>query len=195
MSDVARTLRHELIVAESDVERLRAEIEKLQVRLSHSFEKADTIKKLLAFYASDPDNTTQVELFANVPAPNVSLNDVPDRSHVRESDGVGSKAARVKAETSTLLRERGSVHRAKILEHLIGLGIMGHEKNPIASLAAYLSDNRTVFVTDGKGTFALRQTGHQEPPPAPTGAGYAEVHDAPASEPSARNENETNGEL
>jgi len=185
MSDIVRTLRHELIAAEGDVEKLRAEIDKLQSRLTHFIDKAESIKRVLGFYASEQVDAPQAGLFASVSALAPPRGDVPGKAHVREKDASVSKAARVKVETSVLLRERGSVHRQKILEHLIGLGVMGHEKNPLASLAAYLSDNRDLFVTDGKGTFALRQTGHQEPSPTPSrGMGSAEVHDATASEPS-----------
>lgn len=52
---------------------------------------------------------------------------------------------------------------------------MGHEKSPMASLAAYLSDHKAVFVADGRGNFSLRRESHREPPPAPVnGAGSAE---------------------
>jgi P63C domain len=39
-----------------------------------------------------------------------------------------------------LLQERGVMHRSHILDHLTAQKLMGHEKRPIASLAAYLSD-------------------------------------------------------
>ena len=49
---------------------------------------------------------------------------------------------------------------------LIQRGIMGHEKTPIASLAAYLSDFRDVFESAGRGIFRFRNPDSKEPPPA-----------------------------
>jgi hypothetical protein len=49
----------------------------------------------------------------------------------------------------------GSAHRSQILEHLTSKGIdLG--KSPMPSLAAFLSDNRAIFASDGKGNFSLR---------------------------------------
>ena len=67
-----------------------------------------------------------------------------------------SKKEALRTEVTELLRREGRLHRAKILEHLVREKIMGHEKDPLAALAAYLSDNRDLFEPDGRGNFSLR---------------------------------------
>jgi hypothetical protein len=37
------------------------------------------------------------------------------------------------------------------------LGLVGQEKNPMVSLAAYLSDWKDTFASDGKGNFSLKK--------------------------------------
>lgn len=56
-----------------------------------------------------------------------------------------------------LLSANGQVHRSKILEGLQSRGIMGGEKNPMAHLAAFLSDHKDRFESDGKGNFQRRE--------------------------------------
>jgi hypothetical protein len=51
----------------------------------------------------------------------------------------------------------------KILEILLSKGLMGHEKDPMASLAAYLTAFSNDFVNNGSGTWSIR-----EPTQAPT---------------------------
>jgi hypothetical protein len=68
-----------------------------------------------------------------------------------------TKGGRVKAEIVTLLRQHGAVHRKGILSHLTATGLMGHEKDPMASLAAYFSGWRDTFEADGRGTWSLKE--------------------------------------
>ena len=65
-----------------------------------------------------------------------------------------------------LLSENGTLHRSDILNVLLAKGVMGTEKDPMAHLAAFLSDSRDKFQSDGKGNFSLRQQGQPELPPA-----------------------------
>ena len=62
----------------------------------------------------------------------------------------------MKAEITALLQQRGTIHRKEILSHLTAAGLMGHEKDPMASLAAYLSDWRDSFDPDGGGNWSLK---------------------------------------
>ncbi len=59
-------------------------------------------------------------------------------------------------------------HRADILKNLQTLGIMGGETNPMAQLAAFLSNYRHLFASDGRGNFSLKDEQNPEPQPAAT---------------------------
>lgn len=67
-----------------------------------------------------------------------------------------SKVERVKYEIRDLLAKKTIAHRKDILAHLVSAGVMGHEKDPMASLAAYLSGFKDDFVFDGNGNYSLR---------------------------------------
>jgi hypothetical protein len=67
-----------------------------------------------------------------------------------------TKGDRVKAAITALLRERGTVHRREILNHLKAVNLLGSEKNPMASLASYLSDWKDIFAFDGSGNWSLK---------------------------------------
>ncbi len=57
---------------------------------------------------------------------------------------------------SELLAAKAQVHRSAILEYLNAVGIMGGEKNPTGHLAAFMSDRRHLYTSDGKGNFRLK---------------------------------------
>jgi hypothetical protein len=65
----------------------------------------------------------------------------------------------IRAELKEFLRARGGgkVHRSLILQHLIEKGLMGREKDPMANLAAYMSNFKDEFASDGAGHWSLRQ--------------------------------------
>lgn len=67
----------------------------------------------------------------------------------------GTKETRIKAELTNVFKAKGPQHRTVLLEHLKLKGLMGHEKDPLASLAAYLSGWKDTFAFDGKGTWGL----------------------------------------
>jgi hypothetical protein len=67
-----------------------------------------------------------------------------------------TKEDRIRAELTAFFKKDGPQHRSIILEHLKQKDMMGHEKDPMASLAAYLSGWKDVFGFDGKGTWGLR---------------------------------------
>jgi hypothetical protein len=78
----------------------------------------------------------------------ISISDAPPRT----------KADKVKAEITALLQQRGTAHRKEILNRLTAVGLMGHEKDPMASLAAYFSGWRDIFDADGSGNWSLKQS-------------------------------------
>jgi len=69
--------------------------------------------------------------------------------------------------TIQMLAGGAVMHRLAILENLQTAGIMKDESNPIAHLAAFLSNHRHLFASDGRGNFSLRLAEDSEPHPAP----------------------------
>ena len=69
-----------------------------------------------------------------------------------------TKGDRIKAEITGLLQKNGTVHRKEILSHLKFVGLMGNEKDPMGSLAAYFSNWRDAFEPDGAGNWRLSHT-------------------------------------
>jgi hypothetical protein len=67
-----------------------------------------------------------------------------------------SKQERIRKEIHSLLEKQQIAHRKDILAHLTSIGVMGHEKDPMQALAAYLSGFKDEFVFDGNGNYSLR---------------------------------------
>jgi hypothetical protein len=187
MSDIVSALRSELESSSLNIEAMEAAVIAAQERLRFANDKVDRIKGLLAIYEAE-----QVSLTVTVPAPPSAENaltplvDAP-RVGVRLAPNARpvSKKAQMEREVRELLAMRGRAHRLMILNHLTDRGIMGTEKNPLGHLAAFLSDNRDKFESDGAGNFKLRQrpllepvsSNEIEPPDASTPNGSKEVHD------------------
>jgi len=61
-----------------------------------------------------------------------------------------TKKSRINSAIEELIRKNGPMHRKVILDHLIDSGLMGTEKNPMQSLAIYLSGaGRFKSIADG----------------------------------------------
>ena len=121
---------------------LRSELESLEAELAADprYRKAQKIRELLAMYAEQP------------------LTEIPSSPTPQPT-----KAENIRSAIAEIMRTNGGmVHRQEILDHLIGLKIMGHESNPMGSLAAYLSEMKDMFVSHGGGKWGLRR----EPIPA-----------------------------
>ena len=171
MSELVPTLRHELASVEADVAKLESEAAKVQARLRVALDKADKLKAVITLYVEERSDRSQPQLFAPIATQSIEPAEATEPASKRN----GTKATLLKAEITHLLDVRGTEHRQKVLEHLVSKGLMGHEKNPMANLAAFLSDNKDLFATDGRGNFSLRRVGRQEPAPAPErSAGSAE---------------------
>ncbi len=122
---------------------LRQEQKALEAELSTDprYRKLAKIRELLAIY----EVGTPVPFVAPQPAAGL-----PD------SNEAPSKADRVRAEAKAFIeRSGGTAHRQAILDHLIELGVMGRERSPIASFAAYLTEMEE-FVGVGGGRWAVR---------------------------------------
>jgi len=89
-----------------------------------------------------------------IPAPPWSATAIKNASVSGATRAETKKDAMIR-EVSYFLSLRGKAHRAEILEYLGSRGIdLG--KSPLPSLAAFLSDHRTIFESDGRGNFSIR---------------------------------------
>jgi hypothetical protein len=145
------------------VNALQRELQRLQIELQSDprVRRISQIKALLAEYgdaAKKPAVTMTAEATLTADATVV-------RHHGTAAGGPRgrprlkhSKASTVRSALQELLQANGAVHRSAMLKYLVNKNLMGNEKNPMASLAAYLSDWKKDFVSDGKGNFSLRKS-------------------------------------
>jgi hypothetical protein len=135
------------------IESLKAEIAEIEaaLRADPRHRKLAKLRETLAEYEPlPPAEKTQPPSF-RLPGP------PPDSFAQAVGNGLArTKEERIKAELTGLFTKDGPQHRSIILEHLKQKALMGHEKDPMASLAAYLSGWKDVFGFDGKGTWGLR---------------------------------------
>jgi hypothetical protein len=172
MVEIVYALRSELETAVGRIRAFEAAVTAAQERLRTETDKAEKLKALLAVYEGEEQTETTAEQ-AQLPIP------PPHALHTDQPRQASTKKARMEQEIIALLSLRGSLHRSAILEHLNAKGIMGGEKDQLAHLAAFLSDNRAKFASDGRGTYSLRRN---EPSPAPNGAGSAGMERTPSGD-------------
>jgi hypothetical protein len=124
---------------------LRSELESLEAELAADprYRKITKIRELLAMYGAAAQLPAQADL------PQSLKQQMPTGTQL-------TKAQRIRSEIEPLIRAKGIVHRQEMLNHLISLGIMGHERSPMASLAAYLTEMKETFVSHGGGKWGLR---------------------------------------
>jgi hypothetical protein len=134
MSDFTNAMRREL----NDLEEA--------LRADPRHEKIKRLRELLTFY--EPSQTAHLTRRPPVHATN--------RFAPKPTGGAPSKTKAMEVAIATLLTAKVQAHRTAILQHLVDAGIMGHEKNPTAHLAAFMSDRRHLYESDGKGNFHLR---------------------------------------
>lgn len=125
------------------VDALRSELASLEAELRSDprYVKAGKVRELISLYSGSE------------PKPAQSLERKPVASPgTREN----TKRYQVKSLVWKTLAEQGRpVHRTLLLDRLKAAGLMGSEKDPMASLAAYLSEWREEFQADGRGNFTL----------------------------------------
>lgn len=138
---------------------LQQELAQLEAELKAdpSYRKATRIRELLADYVGQAQPQTEPQTVLPQTSP----------IHIyRRMAMPRSKKALIKDEIKKLLLS-GPTHRKKILEVLESKGLMGHEKNPMASLAAYLTAFSDSFINNGSGTWSIREP-TQDPRREPT---------------------------
>lgn len=150
MNQLIASLRQELACLEADLQ------------ADPRYRKIAGIRALLDEYG---DNEPP-----RAPTPTVQVNDETSRRRDREPM-TGTKKARVREIIRAVLVSRKSAHRGELLKELIDRGIMGTtEKNPMFSLAAYLSEFKE-FRNDGLGRWSLANPETVEAPTSePEGA-------------------------
>jgi hypothetical protein len=146
MSNVTQVLHGELVGLQVEAQRLESIIAQAQADLRVAKEKAEHINGLLTLYSPTSD-LQPVRSSLNGSNPSARQPALPKRQ---------TKAVRMRDHIRSLLLINGSLHRSVILDDLMAQGLMGDEKSPMASLAAFLSDNRELFEPDGRGNFMLR---------------------------------------
>ncbi|MCX7318902.1 MAG: hypothetical protein NT113_05180 [Hyphomicrobiales bacterium] len=144
---------------------LKTELAQLESELRQDprWRKIERIRALLQDYEDAQPSSGIVDMFADVaPATPVkhphfsTFNNGVRDSFVKHTQRHLPKVEKVKIEIRTLLKEKGVAHRKDILERLKERGVMGYEKDPMASLAAYLSGFKDDFVFDGNGNYSLK---------------------------------------
>ena len=117
------------------------------LRADPRHKKIEKIDALLAEYgeASTP---------ISAPLTPVHISSQPPE-RVKASPRKENKVQLAKAAVIAYLGQGGAQHRKKIVEHLIHIGVMGHEKDPLQSLAIYLSRWKNEIVGVGEGNYDL----------------------------------------
>jgi hypothetical protein len=129
------------------VQTLRLELAELEAELQARHQKIQRIKDLLALYEMPPG---QQQSGNAAPATQRNGSGAPSSNL--------TKTERMEESILQLLSANGEMHRRVILDYLTDHGIMGGEKNPIGHLAAFLSERRGLFISDGRGNFRLTES-------------------------------------
>jgi hypothetical protein len=134
------------------VRALKRELSQLEAALRHNptFVKIERIKATLEAYENDSPAASA----AIVPNERVTAPVVPAETRGRATNP--SKRSRVYDTVEELIRSRGPTHRKELLAEVSARGLMGSEKNPMQSLAIYLSDAKGRFKSVGDGMWDLR---------------------------------------
>ena len=151
------------------VRALKRELSQLEAALRHNptFVKIERIKATLKAYQSDPPVATATGIHND--RSNVPEQTVPADVHGSKRPANPSKRSRVYDTVEEVICSRGPTHRKDLLAELTARGLMGTEKNPIQSIAIYLSDAKDRFMSVGDGVWTLRSRSEQIEPPAEVG--------------------------
>lgn len=173
-NDPVKTLREALAASVARIPLFETAVATAQERLRRELTKVEKLRELVALYEADEAPATAEQL--TLPgATNVVIGHGAG-GHSTGSTGTvktgaeaasGTKTARMVSSITELLRLRGAVHRKVLLDRLMSDGIMGHERDPMAHLAAFLSSHKDQFASDGRGIFSLRQSSVITDPPSP----------------------------
>jgi hypothetical protein len=136
MSDVVKVLERELAQLETSL------------RKNPTFIKIERIRELLATYRVDSGGVPVAAPPPSAPRPSAPVE--------RNAGNMPTKRSRVYEVVEELIRTKGPTHRKVLLAEVTARGIMGTEKNPMQSMAIYLSDAKDRFESVGDGVWTLR---------------------------------------
>jgi hypothetical protein len=132
------------------IDALERELRRLEAELAQDprYRRVGRIRELLSDYRTDESPTLAPTIRARTAIPGAQE---------------PSKATLIRTSVRQHLQEKAApVHRGEILEHLTARGFMEGQKNPMASLAAYLSEWRDEFEPDGRGNWALKSAASRQ---------------------------------
>jgi hypothetical protein len=178
--DLIPSIRARLNASTANIPKLEGEVTVAQERLRRELNVVEKLRELLTLFEADtptmPQSRVEYDVAANVEvqveAPRADLGGPGGQVYARPNP-LPKKVRMIQA-IENLLSLRGSAHRKEILTHLQNAGLMGHERDPMAHLAAFLSGERDRFASDGRGNFTLK-TSSVATEPKPTNVGPTEV--------------------
>jgi hypothetical protein len=164
MSNLVPVLKAELAQLETElrqdprwrkIERIRALLQDYEQPTPAPRAGADMFDNALQSNLPAAHPETWADALARTPA-SVSPDHFIPRAFMNSTVRHLPKVERVRTEIRDLLKRKQIAHRKEILHRLIEAGVMGYEKDPMASLAAYLSGFKDDFVFDGNGNYSLK---------------------------------------
>lgn len=138
--DIVNALKREMTALETDLEN------------DPRYRKIARIRSLLAEYTAAAPPHGAVNALTPRPTRTAQPNSKRNRVH----DGI-----------MKFLAEHPGAHRRELLSDLVQKGLMGDEKDPMASLAAYLSDFRSELQNNGQGHWSLKESTPDAEAPGP----------------------------
>jgi hypothetical protein len=135
------------------VDALKRELSALETELENDprHRKIARIRSLLAEYGPSMQATTDMPV-----------------ARMTRTPPANSKKVRIREAITSFLAAHPGSHRREILSDLMQKGLLGEEKDPMASLAAYLSDFRSGLQNLGQGHWSLRESAPDAEAPEPT---------------------------
>lgn len=178
MIDILTVLRSELANSRDEAQAREREVMRAQGHFKLAVDRIQQIQRLIEMYELEaklrPDIGRNQETLPLPPSATVAAAPAPQETPseataepAAEEPRAETKKARMFREIDNLLLAHGSYHRRKILDHLVRVGVMGHEKDPMVHLSIFLTSHRDRYVSDGAGNYRLR------PPLRPRGSAGA----------------------
>jgi hypothetical protein len=169
------SLRAAIDAALAETPQHEASVVAAQDKLRRHLARIEKMRELSALYEPEEFGPFIQPSLAVVVAAGAERRHTDFGAHQQGTSRPASKKAQIDAAIGEMLAMRGIVHRSEILAEMTRRKLMGHEKDPMAALAAFLSNSRDKYAPDGRGNFSLRSPAPTELPPALDSVGSAEA--------------------